>query len=76
MRKLILLTILLAGIAMAGHVVTSNMPSAEPLGPCPTEDSDNCYWDAPTMGDGTGESFVTINGTSYYEDGSTITWEE
>lgn len=30
----------------------------EPLPPCPTEDSDHCYWDARTMGNGLGESFV------------------
>lgn len=42
---------------------------------CSTEDSDNCYWDARTMGNGPeriarglnpGQSFVTIDGKTYY----------
>jgi hypothetical protein len=27
---------------------------------CPTEDSDLCYWDASTQGNGQGTSFVSI----------------
>lgn len=42
------------------------VPSAETLPPCAMEDSDNCYWDAATMGNGTGESFVTFRGVTYY----------
>lgn len=30
--------------------------------PCPTEDSVSCYWDASTMGNGTGASF-TVDAT-------------
>lgn len=33
--------------------------------PCATEDSLNCVWDASTMGNGTGSSFVDIGGTAY-----------
>lgn len=33
--------------------------------PCPTEDSDNCYWMADTRGNGKGTSFVTIDGIVY-----------
>lgn len=33
--------------------------------PCPTEDSDNCYWDAATMGNGIGDSFVTLHGVTF-----------
>lgn len=33
------------------------------LSACPTEDSDNCYWDASTRGNGQGQSFAVINGT-------------
>lgn len=40
----------------------------EPLPPCPTEDSDDCYWDAPSMGNGSGRSFVTVDGTTTYTD--------
>jgi len=39
----------------------------EPLPPCPTEDSVGCYWDAQTMGNGTGRSYtVEPNGTVSY----------
>lgn len=30
------------------------------LPPCPTEDSTNCAWDAATMGNGAGRSFVAL----------------
>jgi hypothetical protein len=41
----------------------------EPLPPCPTEDSDNCYWDALAMGNGRGDSFVVEGGVvTYTED--------
>lgn len=30
--------------------------------PCQTEDSSNCYWNAQTMGNGNGRSFIDING--------------
>lgn len=33
---------------------------------CPTEDSDNCYWDAKTRGNGVGESFIAWDGQVYY----------
>lgn len=33
---------------------------------CPTEDATDCAWDASTHGNGTGSSFVDINGTAYY----------
>ena len=33
---------------------------------CPTEDSDNCYWDAQTQGNGQGHSFYTIMGETTY----------
>ncbi len=35
------------------------------LDPCPTEDSTNCYWDAQTAGNSTGQSFIDIAGTTY-----------
>lgn len=34
--------------------------------PCVTEDSDDCYWDALTMGDRTGSSFINLGGSTYY----------
>lgn len=36
------------------------------LAPCTTEDSDNCYWDASTMGNSKGNSFIAWNGNHYY----------
>lgn len=36
------------------------------LPPCATEDSDNCYWNAARMGNGTGTSFINLDGVTYY----------
>lgn len=36
------------------------------LEPCPTEDSDNCYWDAQRQGNGEGSSFIVLDGVIYY----------
>jgi len=36
------------------------------LSPCPTEDSDNCAWDAEWRGDGTGQSFYVVNDEVFY----------
>lgn len=36
------------------------------LPPCQMEDSQNCYWDAGTSGNGAGHSFIDIAGTAYY----------
>jgi hypothetical protein len=33
---------------------------------CPTEDSENCYWDATVRGNHRGESFINWNGVYYY----------
>lgn len=33
---------------------------------CATEDSDNCYWDAATHGNGTGTSFISLDGVLYF----------
>lgn len=38
------------------------------LPPCQLEDDLNCYWDAATMGNGTGHSFINLNGSYYYAD--------
>ncbi len=32
------------------------------LPPCPTEDSQNCHWDATSQGNGQGRSFVDVLG--------------
>ena len=33
---------------------------------CVAEDSTNCYWDAETLGNGHGDSFVDLFGTVIY----------
>lgn len=33
---------------------------------CATEDSTNCFWNANVQGNGTGNSFIDVNGTAYY----------
>jgi len=38
----------------------------EPLPPCPTEDSHDCYWDARTMGNGEGRSFIDEGGSQTF----------
>jgi hypothetical protein len=40
----------------------------EPLPACQTEDSDDCYWDAATMGNGEGRSFIVESGVVTYTD--------
>lgn len=34
--------------------------------PCAQEDSYNCVWDGKTMGNGTGDSFVTLGNDTYF----------
>lgn len=41
-------------------------PVWQTLPDCPTEDSDDCYWDAQTMGNGQGRSFYVIAGAVTY----------
>lgn len=50
------------------EVVRNERPEWAPLDlpPCPTEDSDNCYWDADVRGNGQGISFTVRNGNVYY----------
>lgn len=60
-----------AGI-VANAIAANPTPAPEPkqatiiLPPCPTEDSNNCYWDAQSRGNGQGTSFVVIDGVVYY----------
>jgi hypothetical protein len=37
-------------------------PDTSGLPACEYEDSENCYWNAATMGNGDGTSFVNVNG--------------
>jgi hypothetical protein len=34
--------------------------------PCASEDAANCVWIAAEQGNGSGTSFVDVNGTAYY----------
>jgi hypothetical protein len=45
---------------MAGGVLDEKLDDRLP--PCPTEDSDNCYWDGSVHGNGEGRSFTVVNG--------------
>ena len=36
------------------------------LGPCPTEDSTACAWDASSQGNHIGQSFVALSGRTIY----------
>lgn len=42
---------------MEPHVSAASL-YCEELPPCKTEDSTECFWDAQTMGNGTGQSFI------------------
>lgn len=57
---------LLCALALAGGLITGSIVSGlvhdlttPDLPPCATEDSEGCYWDADTMGNGLGEDVVT-----------------
>lgn len=58
---------------MVAHDEVSHGGTSLPA--CPTEDSDDCYWDARLHGNGAGRSFVTVDGVTLYSDGSTTAWE-
>lgn len=51
-------------VACADTAYTPDMSTVLEL--CPTEDSDNCYWNAVLQGNGTGKSFISINGEVRY----------
>jgi hypothetical protein len=56
--------LLTAGVILGFSIGANRMPSVLPA--CPTEDSDNCHWNAKARGNGTGESFVVLRGRVYY----------
>ncbi|MGO2150857.1 MAG: hypothetical protein ACTH32_06605 [Microbacterium gubbeenense] len=43
------------------------------LPPCPTEDAANCTWNAAQHGNGTGHSFIDLDGTTIYLDTTAAT---
>lgn len=61
--------ILLGLMATAGTMESGPiLKSEEKPVACATEDSHDCYWDAKTMGNGKGRSFVDKGGKVYYTD--------
>lgn len=54
----------LATVLMQRPLLSDSHPIE--LAPCATEDSDNCWWDAARDGNGTGRSFVVIDGEISY----------
>lgn len=40
--------------------------SPDTLPYCEQEDSDNCYWDSHLLGNGKGQSFISIDGHRYF----------
>lgn len=36
--------------------------------PCEAEDAVTCYWNAEQQGNGEGQSFIDVGGTTYYLD--------
>lgn len=67
---LIALICLMAGYALGFSVgVSETLPPENPvqkIRACEFEDSDNCYWDAQSRGNGAGDSFVVIDGVYFY----------
>ena len=53
--KTILITIML--VASLPVAAVSN---------CESEDDINCYWNAAASGNGSGQSFIDVNGTAIY----------
>jgi hypothetical protein len=47
-------------LAFAAQNVISGQTEGPLLPPCVTEDSDNCYWDADTRGNGQGNDIVVL----------------
>ena len=56
---------LVAGIVF-GILLATPEPGTIRLGPCQTEDSTNCYWDAAQHGNGQGVPFLSVDGETYY----------
>jgi hypothetical protein len=57
-----------ASIHVPADVIARIYPDMT-IPPCPTEDSDDCYWDATQHGNGKGRSFVYIGGHTYFAEG-------
>lgn len=51
---------LVVALVVVGFHAATDTPQGGALQPCPTEDSTGCYWDADTMGNGTGADVATV----------------
>lgn len=51
--------LLVGAILSAALLVGAGSGPSSKLGPCKSEDSTHCYWDAQTMGNGRGHDVVT-----------------
>jgi hypothetical protein len=58
-------TTVYAGVQLP-TAISAAIDASGVLVPCPTEDSDNCYWDAVSRSNGVGSSFVAWEGKVYY----------
>lgn len=52
--------------ALAYAVIPETAHGGLSIPECATEDSTNCFWNANVQGNGTGNSFLDVNGTAYY----------
>lgn len=69
MRKFFF-TVFVAASVLAGTAGAAIAEGALPA--CEMEDSDNCYWDASERGNGQGKDFKTLDGVTYYADGTVL----
>ena len=62
----LLVTLLCLGLFMAWFMLLIEPAPERAMPACATEDSDNCFWDAETMGNGEGRSFIVVDGVVDY----------
>lgn len=63
---ILLLIIIALLITRLGEVQNRSDEFLRSIPSCEVEDSQDCFWDAGTSGNGDGQSFVDIGGTAYY----------
>lgn len=61
-------TQVVAGVPVPASVQRELDSSNAVLMPCPTEDSDDCYWDAVSRANNQGASFIAWHGHYYYQE--------
>lgn len=64
----ILLGLVAVGLTVAARSSPAAFGNISGIPPCATEDSTCCYWDAASMGDGNGLSFIALTeGIAVYQ---------